>query len=411
MKSRNLLLSAVLFPALLGFTAAASAASQKVFSSVYSFPPGIDGSLPNGKLLSQGLKLYGTTFSGGSANVGTIFELAPSSGGQSVETVLYSFTGAADGANPTAGLIADSAGALYGTAENGGSGNGVVFQLAPPARGSSNWTYNVIYAFGSMPDGANPNCDLVFDSNNNLYGTTVNGGASGDGTVFQLSPPSGGVPTWAEHVLLSFDGTDGAMPFSSIVVDSAGDLFGTTSAGGTHHYGTVFELAPPSSPGGNYAHAVIYEFTGGADGRYPLAGVLISATGVIYGTTYGGGTGSGGVAYMLTRPTTGILYTESTIFAFDITNGANPSDVLTPDARGNLYGTTGGAAAGTAGTVFELTPSTAGQPYNLNQIYAFTGGVDGQAPLASLITTPSGTLYGTTFYGGQYGNGTVFQLK
>jgi uncharacterized repeat protein (TIGR03803 family) len=214
--------------------------------------------------------LYGTTFSGGASNLGTIFQV-DSAG---TETVLYSFSPPPDGSNPNAGLLRSSSGDLYGTTTGGGGfGNGTVFELDTTGKET------LLYSFGPTPDGAAPDSGtLVRDDSGNLYGTTQDGGAFGYGTVFRLTPAG------KETVLYSFRGeSDGAFPIAGVVRDSAGNLYGTTSAAGaSQYYGTVFKL----DPSGNFS--VLHGFTGGVDGGRPYGGLAQDAAGSLYGTTYYG---------------------------------------------------------------------------------------------------------------------------
>ena len=245
------------------------------YTVLYSFTGGSDGAVPAAGLIADSSgNLYGTTSSGGASGNGVVFKLSP----DGTETVLHSFTGS-DGSVPVAGLIADSSGNLYGTTSRGGaSGNGVVFKLSPEG------TETVLHSFTGGSDGANPQAGLIADSSGNLYGTTSGGGASGNGVVFKLSPAG------TETVLHSFTrGYDGANPQAGLIADSSGNLYGTTSSGGGSGCagtgcGTVFKV----SPGGS--ETVLYSFTGGSDGAGPAAGLIADNSGNLYGTTAFGGT-------------------------------------------------------------------------------------------------------------------------
>jgi uncharacterized repeat protein (TIGR03803 family) len=399
------------FWAVLAAAAGGSAWAAPAETVLYSFTGGSDGANPLAGLIADSKgNLYGTTAFGGTSGsvcgaigCGVVFELSP--GG--TETVLYSFTGGSDGDNPwTGGLIADSSGNLYGTTIGGGAqAQGVVFKLSPSG------TETVLYSFTGGSDGADPFAGLNADGSGNLYGTTISGGLLdcgsgseivGCGVVFKLSP--GGTET----VLHSFTGSDGSEPESSLIADSSGNLYGTTgaggSAGGCHGAvvvgcGVVFKL----SPGGT--ETVLYPFTGGSDGAGP-GGLIAGSSGNFYGTTFNGGASGNGVVFTLSPSGT-----ETVLYSFTGgTDGANPVGNLISDSSGNLYGTTiHGGALGCrdtgCGVVFKLSPSG-----TETVLYTFTGGGDGALPQAGLIADSSGNLYGTTYLGGASGNGTVFKL-
>ncbi len=385
------------------------------FNPIFGFYSGPGGACPNGKaLLVAPGQIYGTTYYGGTTDNGIVYKLQLNNDGSFSETVIYSFTGGADGGNPTAGLKMDANGALYGTAStaNGGQATGVVFQLVPPVAPATTWTYNVIHSFGGNNDGADPNSSLIVGKNGSFWGTTVKGGTSGQGTVFQVTPPAAPGGMWTENVLYSFTGgADGGQPYAELAADSSNNLFGTAYTGGASNSGTVFKLAPPAKGKPAWTESTIYTFKGGADGLNPLGGLVLTPTGALIGTTYLSDNSNGdGVIFELTPSGTG--YKQSVLITFDGTNGANPSDTLVPDLKGNFYGSTGGAQAGTAGNLFKLTPSAnVVHPYILSVMYTFTGGVDGQAALPSVSQSLMGAVYGTTFYGGPGGAGEVFRIN
>ncbi len=303
--------------------------------------------------------LYGTTLAGGTSNVGTVYELSPAGGGKWTESILYDFEGkigspSADGASPEAGLIFDPEGNLYGTTVQGGdSQKGVAYELSPAAGGG--WNETVLWDFGAGTDGANPNGALIFDSLGNLYGTTANGGVNNYGTAFELSPAGG---EWTETILYKFGSSsnDGIYPLSSLVFDSAGNLYGTTSGGGTKGYGTVFELSPAS--GGVFSEDILHNFEGGNYGFQPEEEQLVfDSSGNLYGTTLQGGAHGAGIVFELS-PSAGGHWTEKLVHAFGVgTDGAAPFSGVTLDSAGNLYGTTlGGGSAGGYGLVYEIIP-------------------------------------------------------
>jgi uncharacterized repeat protein (TIGR03803 family) len=274
----------------------------------YAFAGGNDGSNPNGSLLADATgALYGTTWSGGPANTGTVFKLTPpgQAGGGWTETVLHSFSGASDGANPSAGLIADASGALYGMTYFGGSDyyEGTVFQLTPPAARGGEWSETILHTF-SWTDGAYPYAGLIADTSGALYGTTGNGGVDQNyGTVFQLKPPARSGGAWSQTVLYRFTGGDGAYPSAGLIFDGAGALYGVASGGGTDDNGAVFKLTPPAQSGGAWNETILYSFAG-ADGALPVGGLISDASGALYGTALTGGAYNQGTVFKLAVPAT-----------------------------------------------------------------------------------------------------------
>jgi uncharacterized repeat protein (TIGR03803 family) len=457
---------------------AQTAASPYTESVLYGFCPQTgtnctDGQNPFAGLIADASgNLYGTTFGGGSNSYGAVFKLAPNGDGSYTKSLLYSFcaqSNCTDGEMPQTGLVEDAAGNRYGTTSGGGANcpsesvgtfcnYGTVFELTPGSNGSD--TESVLYSFcsqitsgGTCMDGIAPN-GLIVDAAGNLYGTANAGGAHGSGTVFKLTPGSGG--SYSYGVLYSFcsQGSceDGEYPYAGLIEDAAGNLFGTAEYGGGTGGGTVFKLSPN---GQIYDYAVIYNFcSGGAtnctDGITPQAPLIEDASGNLYGTTYGGGGVNEGTVYKLTPSGSG--YTETLLYSFcsqydpstgNCVDGANPEAGLIEDASGNLYGTTswGGANIVLAnndtllgGTAFKLSAEPpSGCPLGSNPgngwcetvLYNFCsqGGTecwDGYAPLAGLIVDASNNLYGTAFLGGDAcdcsgyfvgnGFGAVFEL-
>jgi uncharacterized repeat protein (TIGR03803 family) len=364
-------------------------------------------------------------------------------------TTLYSFTGSPGGGFLEAGAILNSTtGVLYGTTADGGAyGWGTVYELVP----GQNPPVTVLYSFnpiGKSGDGASPQAGLILNSTTGvLYGTTTYGGSSDDGTVFSLTPPTGSGQPWTEQVIHTFKGgTDGAQPEAGLVMTpKTGLLYGTTYAGGTSGFGTVFQMTPLKS--GAWTEKVLYSFTGGPDGGNPVASVSVATTGILYGTTYAGGILGSGTVFSLTPPASGGAWTELPIYSFGGTVAAptNGVDGIGPEgglvikyektSSGTinvLFGSTfwagsstgcplGGFDAG-CGTVFSLTPpTTAGTPWTFAVLYTFTGtGADGAHPSQNLYMNSGGVLYGTTYSGGSTsdqcfeasypGCGTVFLL-
>jgi len=365
---------------------------------------GKDGANPNaGLIVDAAGNLYGTTETGGAYYGGTAFELMPKARGGWTEKLLYNFP---RGSIPLASLVFDAAGNLYGTTWGSTSGPGTVFELTPSAGG--NWTAALLHVFGSGKDGQEPAGGLIFDAAGNLYGTTTAGGTHSSGTVFELTPKAGG--GWAEKVLYSFagNGIDGSMPFSSLVLDPSGNLYGSTPDGGLYSQGTVFELTP--NPSGVWTEKVLHNFIyDGVDGNNPYANLIFDAAGNLYGTTVDGGLNGLGTAFELT-PSSGGIWTEKILHNF-ARDGCFPYGALAFDTAGNLYGTTTTDGAYGTGTVFELTPE-AGGLWAEKVLHSFNNPNGGREffSVSSVILDSAGNLYGTTFYGGVYGYGTAFEV-
>jgi len=316
-------------------------------------------------------------------------------------TTLYSFTGGSDGANPSAGVIFGPGGVLFGTTPYGGTqGYGTVFELSGPAKTR---THTVLYSFQGGSDGVNPGAALTSGAGGVLYGTTFAGGSSGNGTVFQLTPPATSGGAWTETVIYSFQGNpDGSGPLGGLVRFANGALYGTTFGGGAAAAGTVFVLVPPAAGGGAWAETTIYSFKGGQDGSGPESGVTASK-GKLYGTTCCGTVG--GTAFVL-APNSPLTWSKFALYAWEkVTLGSHPFGSLAVDANGVLYGTTSEGGVSGAGTVFSLTPATKGQHYNLTTIHSFTNGTDGGAPYGQPALGTTGVLYVTVINGCTFGVG------
>jgi len=370
-------------------------------TTLYTFTGAPDGQEPLGVTRDSAGNLYGTTLYGGayqgndcallpsatrksaslyaaeqndptSFHCGTVFELSPNGDGSWTETILYNFTGGLDGATPQGGLIFDKAGNLYGTASNGGDGQvGVAFELSPFNGG---WTETVLHSFGGSSDGAFPNGNLAIDKAGNLYGTAPSGNTGTtyqNGIVFELSPSGG---TWVETVLHTFGSikSDGLVPFAGVILDAAGNVYGTTSAGGAgggycggFGCGTVYELARTRN--GGWREIILYAFAGTPDASSP---------------------------------------------DFPVTFGANRS----------LYGAAGGGSAtgcqlfGPCGTVYKLASS--GGVWHEKVLHSFAGSPDGNQTDSGVIFGPGGHLFGGTEYGGSAacskgsnGCGVVYEIR
>jgi uncharacterized repeat protein (TIGR03803 family) len=371
----------------------------------------IDGAVPRAPVVIDGQgNLYGTTVIGGAYGPGTVGGYLTVSGYGTVykvsssgtESVLHSFTGGTDAANPYAGLIVDSQGNLYGTSTVGGTsacGCGTVFKITP------NGTETILYNFkGGLSDGGFPYGTLVMDQQGNLYGTTEGGGtADYAGTVFKLAP--NGTYTILHRFARS---TEGANPYAGLVMDKSGILYGTTEVGGINNFGTVFKV---NSSGASFA--VLHTFLGGVDGAEPYSDMTIDAQGNLFGTTLTGGSTNNGTVFKVdTSGHLTVLYS----FKGGTVDGSIPVGGLVADAGDNLYGTTLRGGSGNDGTVFKVTSKGVE-----TVLQNFTGGSDGGFPYAGLALDGSNNLYGTTQFGGNVtlntnfgggvaGDGTLFSI-
>jgi uncharacterized repeat protein (TIGR03803 family) len=379
---------------------------------VYSFTDATDGGFPQGGVIQDAKgNFFGTTTSGGNGHNGVVYELTQT-GKTWSQTTLYAFTGGNDGGIPQAGLVADAKGNLYGTTYSGGaSGEGVVFELSPPANGGTAWTETTLWTFTGGNDGGEPTDALVLDSKGNLYGTTDGGGTGVVGTVFELSPPAGGSSAWTENVLYNFTGNnDGGEPYGSVLLGSDGNIYGTTAGYGEYNNGTVFKLAPS---GKNWALTTLHAFSGGKDGEVPRAGLIEGANGVLYGDTAGFAESYGNVFSIKTdgKDYKVIWTVRSTDQAF---TGNGPWQGLSLDAAsGALYGATLADGKSAAGEVFKLTPPTTGKKWDAKIVHVFQPGSTEQIAYTPVLIT-SKWIYGTTYgAAGESGffPGTVWRIK
>jgi uncharacterized repeat protein (TIGR03803 family) len=347
------------------------------------------GGVPGAGLIMDGSgNLYGTTTNGeGGPTDGTVFELAH---GSDTPVPLAPFNGI-NGSQPSGSVIMDGSGNLYGSTFRGGAANdGTVFEVA---HGSG--TITTLASFNGT-DGQNPTGALVLDGSGNLYGVTPYGGASGDGTVFEVAHGSGTITT-----LASFNGTDGKGPRGGLVMDGSGHLYGTAQGGGAHDLGTVFELAPGSGTFTTLASLTV--LSGG-----PNEPLLMDGGGNLYGTT----------AALFLPPAGFVAYgtvfelahgsgTVSTLATFNGTDGVNSDGPLVMDRNGNLYGTAtaNGAGVGYSGTIFEL-PNGSG---TINTLATFNGS-NGTTAVGGLTMDSNSNLYGVTTTGGTFNDGTIFEL-
>jgi uncharacterized repeat protein (TIGR03803 family) len=382
-------------------SAAAAAPAPKALHS-FAVSPNDGSSVYSSLTQDSSGNLYGTTVDGGKYGEGTVFKLSPTKSGSWKETILYSFTGELDGANPHSAIAIDARGNVYGTTVSGGlnankcnAGCGVVFQLSPDA---GSWIQTVLYQFTGGVDGGTMYSGVILDSDGNLYGTTMTGGSKGLGTIFELTPTDG--TTWQLATLYNFGGKpDAAAAYATLIFDAAGNLYGTTYEGGANNQGAVYKLTRESS--GTWAEQVLYSFKGGNDGDEPFAGVILDQAGNLYGTTIEGGTANVGTAYVLTAANGWKKTILHQFLGLSAADGANPNGLIF-DASGNLYGTTVGGGKYNPGTIFRLTPNSG--RWKETVLYSFTGGNDGAYPSAGLTMDAAGHLYGTTLWGGPAGD-------
>ncbi|MGA8878822.1 MAG: choice-of-anchor tandem repeat GloVer-containing protein [Candidatus Korobacteraceae bacterium] len=370
-----------------------SVAHAQTLTVLHNFT-GPDGWNPVAALtMDRAGNLYSTTDVGGANNRGTVFKLSRAGSGWAL-TTLYSFTGEDDGGYVYGGVTFGPDGSLYGTtAYDGQYGHGVVYRLRPsPTRCKSAlcpWEETVVHGFTGDSDGGNPGGgNLLFDQAGNFYGTTTVGGY-GEGVVFKIAPSSGG---WTESVLWEFYNTaDGFNPFSGLISDSADNLYGTTSSGGSQGYfsGVVYELSPSGS-GWTFQLLSSVEFPSTAT----CGGVVMDGKGNLFGTSGCDSLGDPGGVFELTPSHGG--WTFNTLYKFSSPDGPDASPTL--DAAGNVYGTSSGTGAYGYGEVFKLTPSNGGWIYT--DLHDFTGGTDGAYPGGPVLLDAEGNLYGTTAYGG-----------
>lgn len=359
---------------------------------------------------------------------------------QTKEKILYAFgrKSDTDGSCPWANVTLGSDGVIYGTTLNGGDQNeGTVFRLTPPGGHSTEWTEEVLYSFGtsSANDAAYPLGPMLLYKGN-LYGTASMGGTGcgeeGCGAVFELSAPVAPATEWKETILHYFLGKDGGMPYSSLIVDKKGNFYGTTSIGGASDNGTVFEMEPPAAKEKKWTETVLFSFNGG-DGANPESGLVVDDDGVLYGVTFFGGADDIGVVYQLAPPAKeGGKWKETVLHEFTIprtatgticyicaNGGGDPAGALAIGKDKVLYGTTAWGGDIDAGTVFSLTPpKSAGGKWTEAVVHSFTGTVteppgadngDGINPYGDILLV-DGVLYDTVQGGGPFNYGDVFSV-
>jgi uncharacterized repeat protein (TIGR03803 family) len=387
----------------------AVAATTKV---IYGFAGDEDGEYTDTDLVvdSQG-NIYGTSVLGGDFGTGTVFQLKPSGSGFT-HTVLYSFTGGADGGQPYKGVTLDAEGNLYGTAVVGGSGGicaedgcGVIYKLT---RSGGSWSQSVIYNFTGGKDGYGPGSGVTLDGHGNLYGMTPTGGAFGAGVIYQLKHGSGG--TWTLRVIHPFTGgADGASGSAGrLLLDHSGNLYGVATVGGSNGAGTAFEVSPAA--GGKWNFKTLYAFKGQPDAGFPYGGLSFDKAGNLYGTSYYDGANDLGGVYKLS-PGTGGNWTESVIYSFKGgKDGSSSISNVVFDKAGNLYGTTSEGGAGcSCGVIFKLAPGSNGK-WTESVPYRFQGSPDAGFAYNGMVVDSAGNFYGATVHGGATNDGTIYKF-
>jgi uncharacterized repeat protein (TIGR03803 family) len=385
-----------------------AAAGAQTYSVLTNFDGTNGGAVYATPLIDGSGNIFGTTQEGGSGNCGVVYELVSDGVGGYTNKTLYSFTCGDDGADPYGGVVMDSEGNLYGTTLIGGAyACGVVYELVNHGGGS--YALEVIHAFTGGRDGSSPQGDLV-RVKGSLYGVTALAGGGcekGCGTVYRLTKSGS---KWIETVLHVFnDPGDGEEPAAGVAIDRSGNIYGTTATGGSLGDGTVFRLSPQSS--GNYKETILHSFDFGKSGCYITSGVVLDSAGNLYGTAFfcGGGDRYGTV-YQLKH--SGSKYEFRVILRFNGTNGEHPYDApghLEVDSSGNVYGTADAGGAYDYGVVFKLARGS----FLYTDLHDFnSNGTDGYAPYGGVSFDSLGNLYGTTIAGGSGngGFGTVWRI-
>ena len=386
------------------WVALASPAYPQTLTVLQSFS-GINGNIPGTPVLDRAGNIYGSTQEGGPGEYGgygNVYKLAHVGSGWVLEN-LYNFTPQGDdGVYPLGGLTFGPDGAVYGTASGGGAGgNGTVFKLQPPVTFCQSvtcpWNLAVLYSFSGSTDANGPYGDVVFDAAGNMYGTSSYGGTDNLGTVWELNKVGG---AWTESVLYSFHGSDGSHPMASVVLDHAGNLYGTTNSGGPDNWGEVYEL---THSGSGWSLQMLHGFQNQSDGSSPYGGVILDSAGNVYGSAGNNGQNFGGTIFQLSPSGGGWTFN----LLYSLSGSMGPEASLTLDAAGNLYGTTFKDGSDNDGSVFELSPSNGGWVYT--DLHDFTNGSDGTNPSAAVALGANGNLLGTA-YGGVSYQGVVFEI-
>jgi uncharacterized repeat protein (TIGR03803 family) len=374
-------------------------AQAQNYRVIHSFTGNGDGYQPYaGLTIDRGGHLYGTT---SEFWAGTVFEMKQVNGAWILNTI-FTFD-VNNGLIPYSKVVFGPGGSMFGTTLEGGDGFcefgcGAVYNIRPPQTVcksvSCPWSGTAIASFSGGNDGYDPNfVDPVFDQQGNLYGTTALGGSHGLGNVFKLTHSGG---TWTASNIYEFSGPDGTAPFSGLVWDQAGNLYGTTGYGGQFDYGTVYRLSPS---GGGWTLTTLYSFQNTTDGEHPSAALILDGAGNLYGATVAGGSGGGGTVFKLAP--SGGTYTFSVLHSFNgIVGNFYPGvfNALVLDAAGSLYGSVFAATTNGEGAIFKLTPSVGGT-WTYTSLHDF-GGPEGANPVGSVAFDANGNLFGTTLGGG-----------
>ena len=382
--------------------------ATKVPQVIYSLAGEDDGEYTDTDLVIDSAgNLYGTSVLGGDFGGGTVFQLAPSGNGWT-HTVLYSFTGGADGGEPYKGVTLDSEGNLYGTAVTGGGGFceggcGVAYKLTHVG---GTWTQSVIHTFTGGNDGSGPGAGLTLNKHGDVYGMTPTGGAYGLGVIFRLHLQNSGV--WSLKVLHAFTGgDDGATGSAGRLILRRGILYGAATVGGANGQGTIFSLKHVP---GEWQFKTLYSFKGQPDAGFPYGGLTFDQAGNIYGTTYYDGANDFGSVYQLSPQPDG-SWSERVLYSFKGgKDGLGSISNLVFGKNGALYGTTSEGGAGcSCGTIFKLTSDGQGN-WKETPAYRFMGAPDPAFAYNGMVADSAGNLYGATVHGGANNEGAIYKF-
>ena len=392
---RATLVVLVFMGALLLLASVSVPAQSQTYKVIHNFTY-YGGATPySGPVFDRFGNMYGTNNTGGSYGSGGVYRLSRHGSSWSY-TLVYSLKGQKDGAGPAFGTLAiGPQGSLFGTTEGGGY-LGTVFEVCPGTDCAS--TESVVHSFGHGTDGIEPIGGLAFDAAGNFYGTTLLGGVLGNGTVFEGTWSGKG---WMVRQIYDFgaSSTDAVNAVAGVTIDAAGNLYGTTSFGGTFGVGAIYKLTPSST---GWTESILYNFQGTDDGANPVGGLILDQAGNLYGTTFDGGVNGGGTVYELSPDGT-----FTTLYSFSGGYGG-PYNKLALDAKGNLYGATNGEALYGFGSVFKLSPGSSG--WTLTDLYDFANGADGGEPYGSVAVDASGNVFGTAVTGGANNQGVFFEI-